>query len=595
MKKALLSIVFLLVSHWLIGQTPSIQWQKILGGTSADEDPAMARTNDGGYIVAGYSISNDGDVSNNHGLYDFWVVKLSNAGTIEWQKGLGGTGNDYAYSILQTTDGGYIVAGGTYSNDGDVSGNHGSRDFWVVKLSNTGTIEWQKALGGTEADNAHSIIQTTDGGYIVAGYSASNNGDVSGHHGHWTYWDYWIVKLSNVGIIEWQKSLGGTGNDYAYSILQTTDGGYIVAGWSSSNDGDISGHHGNWTYWDYWVVKLGNVGAIEWQKSLGGTDNDYAHSIIQTMDGGYIVAGYSASNDGDVSGNHGGGDSWVVKLSNVGIIEWQKALGGTSADNAHSIIQTMDGGYIVAGWSYSNDGDVSGNHGDGDFWVVKLSNAGTIEWQKAFGGTGNDYAYSIIQADGGYVIAGWTNSNNGDVSGNHGGRDFWVVKFLVRTFYVSPNYPCQDKYVKLTSEGCAGTVKWYAYPEGQTPTLIHTGINYNYLVPNTIPLSTAIFFKAECTTTGGFVISMGAPKFVRVLGASSYNFVSPTDDFTSTPPYPLNVANSITAANKILAPTPPIPLVTTRVEYRAEKGILLKPGFRADKGTVFTAQIGGCQ
>ncbi|RDB05961.1 3-coathanger stack domain-containing protein [Runella aurantiaca] len=590
MKKALLSIVFLLVSHWLVAQAIiNVSWQKSLGGTKDDRAFSVQKTSDGGYIVAGYTDSNDEDVSGNHGGYDYWVVKLSNIGTIEWQKSLGGTRDDLAYSIAQTTDGGYIVAGSSNSNDGDVSGNHstlGAEDYWVVKLSNVGLIEWQKTLGGTGDDVANSIVQTTDGGYIVAGYANWIEGDLPDYHG---YYDCWVVKLNNVGTIEWQKALGGTGSEAVNSIVQTTDGGYIVAGYSGSNDGDVAGHHG---FGDFWVVKLSNVGTIEWQKALGGSNLEVAYSIAQTTDGGYIVAGNAKSNDGDVSGNHGNYDCWIVKLSNAGTIEWQKALGGTAEDKARAIVQTWDGGYIVVGSTWSNNGDVSGNHGNLDYWVVKLSNVGTIEWQKALGGTSNDFAFSIIQTGSGYVIAGVTGSNNGDVSGNHGVGDFWVASLSVRNFTVSPNYPCQDKYVKLTSEGCAGTVKWYAYPEGETPTLIHTGINFDYLVPNTIPLSTAIFFKAECVTTSGYTISMGSPKFVRVLGASSYDFMSPADDFTSTPPYPLNVANSITAANKILAPTPPI---TTRVEYLAEKGIELKPGFRADKGTVFTAYIGGCQ
>jgi len=591
MKKVLTLILILLTSHLLTAQAIiNVSWQKALGGTNGDDAYSVQKTSDGGYIVAGESSSTDGDVLGNHGRNDCWVVKMNSSGSIEWKKSLGGSLDDGYYTrIIQTTDGGYCLATQTASTNGDILGNNGGYDYWVVKLNSIGGIQWQKALGGISSDGAFSLVQTPDAGYIIVGGTYSNDGDVSGNHGSS---DCWVVKLNSLGDIQWQKALGGTDKDSGSEIIQTADGGYIVGGGTKSNDGNVSGNHGGN---DAWVVKLSNSGTIEWQKTLGGANDDFAFSIKQTLDGGYIVSGATNSNDGDVSGNHGSFDYWIVKLNNIGIIQWQKTLGGSGEDAAESIVQTTDGGYIVAGYSESNDGDVSGNHGGTDFWVVKLSNTGIIEWQKALGGTGYDYAYFIIQVGSGYVVAGTANSNDGDVSGNHGSFDFWVVSLSVRNFTVSPNYPCQDKYVKLTSEGCLGTTRWYAYPEGQSPTLIHTGINYNYLVPNTIPLSTAIFFKAECTTTGGFVISMGAPKFVRVLGASSYNFVSPTDDFTSTPPYPLNVANSITAANKILAPTPPIPLVTTRVEYRAEKGILLKPGFRADKGTVFTAQIGGCQ
>ena len=287
--------------------------------------------------------------------------------SIQWQKTLGGPGGDHAQSIIQTLDGGYIVAGLCSSNGGNVTGNHGSRDYWIVKLSTIGVIQWQKSLGGTSVDGANSICQTTDGGYVVAGYSNSNNGDVTGNHGSQ---DYWIVKLSSTGIIQWQKSLGGTSNEEANSIYQTTDGGYIVAGYSFSSDGDVTGNHGSR---DYWIVKLTSTGIIQWQKSLGGTGSDIALSIKQTLDGGYIIAGLSTTfNNGDVTSSHGSGDYWIVKLSSTGVILWQKSLGGSEWEYAYDVIQTIDGGFVVAGYSNSTDGDVTGNTG-ADYWIVKLS------------------------------------------------------------------------------------------------------------------------------------------------------------------------------------------------------------------------------
>ena len=229
------------------------------------------------------------------------------------------------------------------------------------------TIQWEKSLGGTDYEIATSMQQTIDGGYIVAGHSSSNDGDVSGNHG---LADYWVVKLTNTGAIEWQKSLGGTGYDYAYSIQQTIDGGYIVAGESNSNDGDVSDNHGEM---DFWVVKLTSLGTIAWQKSIGGSGWDQAKSIQHTIDGGYVIAGSSSSIDGDVSSNYGGFDYWIVKLTSVGALEWQKSFGGSGADAGVSIQQTNDGAYIVAGLSSSNDVDVSGNHGDDDYWIVKLN------------------------------------------------------------------------------------------------------------------------------------------------------------------------------------------------------------------------------
>ncbi|HLG34860.1 MAG TPA: T9SS type A sorting domain-containing protein [Bacteroidia bacterium] len=417
-------------------QAPAIQWQKCFGGISADVASSIQLTNDGGYIVAGCTSSNDGDVSGNHGGIDCRVLKLDSVGNIEWQKCLGGTSYDVAYSIQTTDDGGYIVAGVTTSNDGDVSGWHSGydsmgnplHDCWILKLDSIGNILWQKCLGGTNADGANSVQQTTDGEYIVAGWSNSYDGDATGNHGNI---DCWIVKLDSVGNIQWQKSLGGTNADVANSVQETVNGGYIVAGSSNSNSGDVTGNHGNY---DYWVVKTNSIGNIQWQKSLGGTDADAANSVLQTVDSGYIVVGYTRSENGDVSGSHDtsgfSSDYWVVKLDTAGNVQWQRCLGGTSSDHAYSIQQSADGGFILVGLTGSNDGDVSGYHGGPDYWIVKTDYSGQIQWQKCLGGTNGDIAYSVQQTnDGGYILAGKTGSYDGDVSGNHGGvNDFWIVK-----------------------------------------------------------------------------------------------------------------------------------------------------------------------
>jgi hypothetical protein len=300
-----------------------------------------------------------------------WVVKLSESGLLEWQKSLGGSWFDFGQSIQQTTDGGYIAIGHNSTNDGDVIGNRGNKDMWVVKLSGGGELEWQKSLGGSQDDEGHSIQQTADGGYIAIGSSASNDGDVSGNSGRN---DMWAVKLSSTGDIEWQKSLGGSNGDNGRSIHQTADGGYIAAGASCSNDGDVTANSGNGDrgFCDYWVAKLSGSGELQWQKSLGGSGDDQAFSARQTADGGFIAAGGSESNDGDVSGSRGKADMWVVKILAGGELEWQMPLGGTGNDWASAVQQTADGGFIAIGSSDSNDGDVSGNHGDMDVWVVKL-------------------------------------------------------------------------------------------------------------------------------------------------------------------------------------------------------------------------------
>lgn len=445
--------VFALISN-AQNTRPIIQWQKCFGGTGSEIALSVQQTKDLGYIVAGYTDSHNGDVTGFHpnlyggnDLYDYWVVKIDSSGDIQWQKCLGGSGQDEASSIMQTSDGGYIVAGySILSHDGDLTDCYGQEDYWVVKLDSTGYIEWQKSLGGSNSDQAFSVKQTFNGGYIVAGFSASSDMDVTGNHNHDTSLsytgDFWVVKLNIQGNIQWQKCLGGSGGDFAFSIQQTNDSGYVVAGYSQSKDGDVTGSHDtSYYYGNYWVVKLDTSGNIQWQKSLGGTNDDIAESIQQTSDGGYIVAGYSYSNDGDVTDHFGEtntSDYWIVKLNSSGIIQWQKSMGGTGNDRAASIQQTDDGGYIIAGDTYSNNGYVSEKHDTtapseySNYWIAKLDTSGLVQWQKSLGGTSQDIATSIQQtSDGGFIVAGMTFSNNGDVTGFHGGYylgDYWIVK-----------------------------------------------------------------------------------------------------------------------------------------------------------------------
>jgi hypothetical protein len=444
---------------------PAIEWQKCLGGTRSDGAESIIQTSDGGFAIAGQTQSADGDVSGKHGAATFndaWVVKLGSNGTIGWQKCLGGSNDDYAHSIIQTSDGGFAMAGDTHSFDGDVSGNHGIDDAWVVKLSSAGAIQWQKCLGGQDHDGAYSIIQTSDGGFAVAGWTYSTDGDVSGNHGDV---DAWVVKLSSSGAVQWQKCLGGTNIDLANTIIQTSDGGFVMAGFTFSNDGDVSGIHGPGLA-DIWVVKLNSSGAVQWQKCLGGSYNDIAHSIIQTSDGGLAVVGETLSTDGDVSGNHGSWDVWAVKLSSTGAVQWQKCLGGTDRDEGKSIIQTSDGGFAVTGMTFSPDGDVSGIHGPGfdsaDLWVVKLNSSGAIQWQKCLGGTDGDWAESIIQtSDGGFAAAGLADSPDGDVIGNHGGSgsDAWVVKLASPTAATDQLSGIVNTYTQVVDiDSCENTV-----------------------------------------------------------------------------------------------------------------------------------------
>lgn len=462
---------FLFFPFLCMAQAPIIQWQKSLGGSGNDFANSVQQTADGGYIVAGYTSSNDGDVSGNHGGDDIWVVKLTAAGTVAWSRTLGGSGNEVANYVQQTADGGYVIAGTTYSNDGDVTRNQGNSDAWVIKLDNAGAIQWQKTFGGYHIDVATSVRQEADGGYIVGCYTLSENtGDIIGNKGGT---DCWIVKLTSSGNIDWSLCLGGRSEEFARAVQPTTDGGYVMGGYTMSIDGDVSGNHGST---DYWVVKLDNYQEVQWKKTYGGTGSDILTSIVQTTDGGYIVAGHVYSQDGDIAGSgfHGPlfDDYWVAKLSSTGTIQWKKALGGYGNDLAQSVQQTADGGYIVFGYVTSNDGDVSGNNGYMNYWIVKLSGQGVIQWQKALGGSGQegfnaipyavDGAHSIQQTtDLGYILAGYSKSNDGDVSGNHGGFDYWIVKlanplstddFLSKSVSVYPNPASERVFVNTGAD-----------------------------------------------------------------------------------------------------------------------------------------------
>lgn len=392
-------------------------------GSNLEDAKSVKQTKDGGYIVCGNSDSNDFDFTGNHGVSDACIMKLDQTGSLEWTKLLGGSNNDLANDIIQTPDGGYIMVGKTYSDDGDVDGHHGGFDAWVVKLNNSGTVEWQKPLGGTGTDEARAIELTMDGGYILAARTDSDDGDVDGTH-NGTF-DYWIVKLDSTGNIVWQKSLGGNNKDEIWSVRTTSDQGYIFCGESWSNDGDVSGAHGNI---DIWVVKTDSLGTIEWQNALGGSGADIGCTVEESVDG-YYVTGLAGSTDGDITSHHGFIDGWVIKLDKNGEIVWQRALGGSASDWLFSGILASDGSYLAAGITSSNDGDVFNNYGQKDLWVVKLDSSGEVSWQKCLGGSLGDGGSSISKTnDGGFILAGYSYSTDGDVTENKGIQDIWVVK-----------------------------------------------------------------------------------------------------------------------------------------------------------------------
>lgn len=421
--KPILFYILLFKTAFLVAQAPNILWSKTYGGTSLDGFLEGIQTSDGAFIIAGNTQSNNGDVTLNHGNSDVWVVKVSAQGTLLWQHSFGGFGSEGGTKISPTSDGGCILLAGAYNDDGDVTGTHGQNDAWVIKLSAAGSLEWQKALGGSLQELGESIRQTADGGYIVAINAFSTDGDITYNHGDL---DAWIVKLSASGMIEWQNTYGGSQQDTAYSIQQTSDGGYIMVGDTFSTDGDVTQNRGSG---DVWVVKLSEMGALEWQKTYGGTLGDWGRSIIQTTEGGYLVGAGSRSTDIDITNHHGSDDIWLFKLSSSGILEWQKSFGGSNYESIQSVQLTANGSYIIAGDTYSNDGDITENKGTSDTWLFKVSSAGALVWQKTLGGSSLDFSGAVIPLiDGGYLMTGRTYSNNGEVLQNLGSQDAWLVR-----------------------------------------------------------------------------------------------------------------------------------------------------------------------
>lgn len=419
--------------------TPEIQWTKLLGDSNGQSGFTILPTSDGGYLVGGEAgYSGDGDVHDPKGEvfeeegwtftldYDYWVVKLDADSNIEWSKNYGGTKNDELKRISPAIGGGYYLGGNSHSNDGDVGGHHGSdtySDFWIVKIDNQGEIIWEKNLGGETDEVFWDGFATEDGGYIAVGSAASNGGDVIGNHNSEGYIsDGWVVKLDSLGNIEWQKPLGGLGSTTLLAIQPTKDGGYITVGETEAFGGDIPPtNHGSL---DAWVVKLDGLGNIEWSKLFGGSNIDGFSSVKVLPDGSYIVAGQTDSNDGDVSYNHSTGeflrDVWVVKLDIDGEIEWEKTYGGEGNEAAYQIHLTADCGYVLAGSYRFYDFEGHPNRGENDGFLMKIDTVGEIQWIQTIGGSLQDNLWNLALAnDNGFITVGTTTSIDGDAIGNH--------------------------------------------------------------------------------------------------------------------------------------------------------------------------------
>jgi hypothetical protein len=324
---------------------PTIEWQKTIDGNDTTIINSVQQTTDGGYILV--KAKHKGPNSGN-----YWIVKLNSNADIEWEKSYGGSDYDKAQSIQQTIDGGYIVAGLTFSNDGDVTNNNGGVDAWILKLTVNGDIEWQKNYGGSNSDYLTSIKQTADGGYIAVGQSYSTDGDLFNNQGNF---DAWAIKIAANGNIEWSKSFGGSSVDYLNDIQQTANGDYLTVGVTQSTDGDITINKDG-IY--YWLIKLQANGNIEWQKGYGDSRFDNAKCIQKTNDGNYIIVGSNSSNNGIIITINEISDILFIKIDSLGTVLHQTSVNAGNNEAANNALQTHDNNFLVAGYTQNTNSNI---------------------------------------------------------------------------------------------------------------------------------------------------------------------------------------------------------------------------------------------
>ncbi len=396
-------------------------FSKILGGSDLDVLRDIRQTRDGGYIVIGTTGSNDGNVIGNHGSEDVWVVKLDASGAIQWQRCLGGPGNDSGKSVQQTADGGFIIAADTSSTEGDVMGNHGGSDIWVIKLDASGNVQWRRCYGGANDDTAGSVQTTSDGGYILIGTTNSSDGDVSDNHGGS---DIWVARLNAAGHIQWQRSLGGSGTDNGFSVIQMRDGGYLAAGQTSSTNDDVSGETGSNSP-DGWLVKLDASGRTQWQRVLSGCDTMRCGIIGQNGNDAIVVL-----EEERASYRHEGCVFYsiesLIEVDATGVIRWRRSFRDDLVRSSGTVERTAGGEYMLA---YVTEITRSVNDQEQQFYatvIERIDESGRVKMRRQLGAVMQADRYfeceafvTIRQAgDGGFILAGTVDTANRDSNGN---------------------------------------------------------------------------------------------------------------------------------------------------------------------------------
>jgi hypothetical protein len=324
-------VVLSLVTLFLLGTKiveaeSDAMWQRTYGGTEVDASTSLVQTADGGYALVGFtrSFGAGGD--------DVWLVKTDEYGNMEWNRTHGGTSDEGAISLIQTLDGGYAFTGSTAKGNDPWAIDY---DAWLVKTDQLGNMEWSKEYGGTGSDSASSLIQTVDGGFVLAGGTTSFGGGDR---------DLWLIKTDPSGNMEWDQTYGGSDEETTpYGLVQTSDGGFALAGRTFP----FGGH-----FCDSWLVKTDSYGNMEWSRTYGGTRMDYASSLVQTPDGGFALAGCTDSIGA------GGYDFWLIKTDSYGNVEWNQTYGTANQDTNPSLVQTLDGGFALAGYTHPDLADL---------------------------------------------------------------------------------------------------------------------------------------------------------------------------------------------------------------------------------------------
>lgn len=407
-----------------------LEFVETLGGSKNDAFNAVKATTDGGYITAGYTQSNNGDIlEKTNTSFDFLISKFSSKNILEWQKTFGGSDDDRATAIVQTLDGGFAVLGFAKSTDIAVSENAGSKDFWLLKLTSNGNLLWEKSFGFSGADYGTDLIETKEGGFLITGVldvSASDGqGSAKSTATKHSGGDYWAIKTDNTGALEWSRFFGGSFTEVPLGVLETDAHNFVIVGSSDSKDFNISNNKGSY---DFWIIKISTEGTLLWEKSFGGSEIDEAKAITTTNDGNFIIVGDTRSTDKNVSKNNGAADIWVLKVSEEGTLLWEKTIGGTNFDVARAVSRTQDNGYLISGSSRSLDNGFE-NKGQNDALILKIDKNGNLLWKKTFGGSEIDFLYGVVELENTAIIAvGESNSSDQDILENKGFTDALIIQ-----------------------------------------------------------------------------------------------------------------------------------------------------------------------